>query len=162
MERLCLLSELILLDVDYRGRVGEVPAISEYREPFSAGHPSRGRGLFALSQPVEGRALGVCCPHCHETNDVASDSSLTDIVCSSCGGRFSVVPEATVSHPAPEVKTIGHFELIEQIGMGAFGTVWRARDTSLDRTVALKIPANTISPRRKASNSSARRGPPPN
>src|SRR5205807_2877065 len=37
-------------------------------------------------------------------------------------------------------KRIGHFELIERLGMGAFGSVWRAHDTKLDRTVAVNIP----------------------
>ena len=39
-----------------------------------------------------------------------------------------------------EARTIGHFELVEQVGMGAFGSVWKAKDTELDRTVAVKIP----------------------
>ena len=29
---------------------------------------------------------------------------------------------------------------MERVGLGAFGAVWRARDTELDRIVALKIP----------------------
>lgn len=33
----------------------------------------------------------------------------------------------------------GHLELIEQIGQGSFGDVYRARDTRLDRDVALKL-----------------------
>ena len=37
-------------------------------------------------------------------------------------------------------QTIGHFELIEQVGVGAYGAVWKAHDTELDRTVAVKIP----------------------
>jgi serine/threonine protein kinase len=37
-------------------------------------------------------------------------------------------------------EKIGRFELIQEVGRGAFGTVWEARDTRLDRTVAVKIP----------------------
>ena len=36
-------------------------------------------------------------------------------------------------------KTWGGFELIEQIGQGSFGVVYRARDVRLDRDVALKL-----------------------
>jgi serine/threonine-protein kinase len=35
---------------------------------------------------------------------------------------------------------VGRFQLLEQVGKGQFGTVWRARDTRLERIVALKIP----------------------
>ena len=42
--------------------------------------------------------------------------------------------------PPHRRQTIGHFELTEQLGFGAFGSVWKARDTQLDRTVAVKIP----------------------
>jgi tRNA A-37 threonylcarbamoyl transferase component Bud32 len=35
---------------------------------------------------------------------------------------------------------MGRFELIARVGMGAFGSVWKARDKQLDRTVAIKIP----------------------
>jgi len=37
---------------------------------------------------------------------------------------------------------IGHFQLIDRLGQGAFGEVWKARDTELDRPVAIKIPRN--------------------
>ncbi|MDA1056139.1 MAG: serine/threonine-protein kinase [Planctomycetota bacterium] len=38
-------------------------------------------------------------------------------------------------------EQFGSFQLIESVGSGSFGTVYRARDTKLDRTVAIKIPA---------------------
>lgn len=38
------------------------------------------------------------------------------------------------------VKRFGRFEIIRQLGAGAFGTVYQAHDPQLDRTVALKVP----------------------
>ena len=50
------------------------------------------------------------------------------------------VPKA---HPLPEGnlrgRRLAHFELLEQIGAGGMAAVLRARDTQLDRIVALKI-----------------------
>ena len=40
----------------------------------------------------------------------------------------------------PDMERLGRFEIIEPIGRGGFGVVLRARDTRLDRDVALKIP----------------------
>ena len=37
-------------------------------------------------------------------------------------------------------RNVDHFELVEEIGSGAFGVVWKARDTKLDRLVAVKFP----------------------
>src|SRR5271154_7166377 len=37
-----------------------------------------------------------------------------------------------------DVKKIGRYEVIEELGRGAMGTVYRAKDPDMDRVVALK------------------------
>jgi len=51
-------------------------------------------------------------------------------------GVSSGIELKAVSLPA----TFGRFELLAAIGRGAFGAVYRAHDTQLDRDVAIKIP----------------------
>lgn len=101
---------------------------------------------FATDRPapsLQCRSLRVRCPHCQnpiELIDEAQDA-LGDIDCPSCGSTFSLVDwSANPTKVMPTVKQFGHFELIEVLGVGAFGSVWKARDLELDRAVAVKIP----------------------
>src|SRR5258707_424801 len=41
-------------------------------------------------------------------------------------------------------ETIGHYKLLDRIGSGGIGDVFRARDTKVGRTVALKIVSTDI------------------
>ena len=84
--------------------------------------------------------MHIRCPHCHNPVEVVDADPLTDVSCPSCGSNFSLVSGETASYTPGAVRTIGHFELLESVGGGHFGTVWKARDTKLDRTVAVKIP----------------------
>ena len=47
---------------------------------------------------------------------------------------------ATNSGPSFGTTLLSKYELIERVGQGAFGQVWKARDQQLDRVVAIKFP----------------------
>ncbi|HEX3600640.1 MAG TPA: protein kinase [Lacipirellulaceae bacterium] len=84
--------------------------------------------------------LTVRCPNCHAPTEVAPDTTLTDLTCSACGSHFSLVDQTKATRMAPPLTKLGRFDLIERLGVGGFGSVWKARDKDLDRTVAIKIP----------------------
>ena len=47
-------------------------------------------------------------------------------------------PETSAGHRPPAMKTLGKFEILERIGQGAMGVVYKARDPRIGRLVALK------------------------
>src|SRR5260370_6296092 len=79
----------------------------------------------------------VRCPHCH--NDIEITPTVSEeVTCPSCGSSFRVAQGGP--SPLAGRRTLGRFELLGRVGVGAFGTVYQARDPELDRVVALKVP----------------------
>jgi hypothetical protein len=79
------------------------------------------------------------CPHCNNPIELVDDSE-DDVLCPSCGSTFRLDSDGTHTWSPEKLPQLGKFELLEVVGRGAFGTVYRARDKDLDRTVAIKVP----------------------
>ena len=83
--------------------------------------------------------MQVRCPNCRDSFEV-DEAASTEITCPGCGSTINLALESTITHHASRIRHVGHFQLIEQIGHGSFGTVWKARDNKIGRMVALKMP----------------------
>jgi serine/threonine protein kinase/tetratricopeptide (TPR) repeat protein len=86
------------------------------------------------------------CPHCRKPIPLADSAgreaggSSRQMVCSSCGGSFRFDMAHAPNRSLQTLPRLGQFELLNEVGQGAFGTVYRARDTQLERIVAVKVP----------------------
>lgn len=103
--------------------------------------------------------MHVRCPHCHNPIEIIGEEHLSDVTCPDCGSTFNLLPPTESFHT--HSRTLGHFHLIEHVGTGGFGNVWKAKDSELDRLVAIKIPRHDQATTKTRSSSSAKPGPRP-
>ena len=71
-----------------------------------------------------------------------------ELSCTACGSSFRITTSSTTGSTTPSGQTLDRFEILDTLGQGAFGTVYKARDPKLDRVVAVKVPRrDNIGPR---------------
>ena len=106
------------------------------REQPAVDAPEAEKSMSELSTMALATALYIRCPHCREAFEGNPEATVDELRCNHCGKPFSLVNRRREARR----QRIGKFELLEQLGMGSFGTVWRARDAQLQRDVAVKVP----------------------
>jgi WD40 repeat protein/serine/threonine protein kinase len=142
-----LAHELSLLVAIYRR--AEIPSAQPAGSATTIGvaapgtSPSRPpNGSTGPPSSVRSSALHLRCPHCHSLIHLG-DKRPSEVLCPTCGSAFLVEDTRETLTTAP-AQPVGKFELLERVGLGACGAVWRARDTALGRIVALKIPNESL------------------
>jgi serine/threonine protein kinase len=90
------------------------------------------------ANPVDPPAAQRIVPSADALDDNAAPTDETPTIISKNGPRPATPPDPTHANEL-RGRRLAHFELIEQIGVGGMAAVLRARDTQLDRCVALKI-----------------------
>ncbi|HKI17236.1 MAG TPA: protein kinase, partial [Isosphaeraceae bacterium] len=92
------------------------------------------------AMPLRIENAHIRCPNCNNPIEIVGPAEIDEVYCPSCHSSFRLERRATMPWSARlGEKKVDRFELIETIGHGAFGTVYKARDPKLDRIIALKV-----------------------
>jgi serine/threonine-protein kinase len=136
--RRVLLVELVQTDLEYRLKDGEPARVEEYldRFPELRSDPEAEIALVAaeLSWRRRREPSLVLDEFRQRFPDLPRELLETARIARTL--RVAVPPPLAVEPPG---TLLGKYELIEEVGRGAFGVVYCARDQELDRIVALKV-----------------------
>jgi eukaryotic-like serine/threonine-protein kinase len=133
---------LIEAEIHHRRRSGQEPVAEDYQRRFPEYYPELRGPLGAGGDGARGSSPGPLCPACGMAVPLAPGSAEGEgeLDCDRCAASFAPDPDRPgVWKPEP-LPRLGRYRLIEEIGRGAFGVVYRARDIALGRVVAVKVP----------------------